>query len=130
LRARFPEGSFEKEGFVADDGTMQRIFNSKGYEIQRSEYKRILKNQPHMFDIISRDFSEYDEEGYLTRYTLLEIGKIGFTATLEYKTNSDGTKELIREVNQDVLRNGLRMEPGKTTGEPFVIDLSDVPLVE
>lgn len=129
LLIRFPDGEWTKEGFVADNGEMQRVFNTKGYEVQRRHYRKTHSRPPTAFDEYIRDISEYDDDGYLIRYTYLERGKIGYIATLEYQKRRDGTKELVREVNQDILRNGLVMESGRPIGKPFIIDLSDISLM-
>lgn len=127
LIARFPDGKWTAEGFVANNGQMQRVFNAKGYEVSRRHYRN-AQAQPSTFDIYSVDISEYDSEGYLRKYTYLEEHKVGFVATFYYKRLEDGSKELIQTVEQDILRQQY-MHPGKLTGTKFTIDFADIPLV-
>ncbi len=129
LSDRFPDEKWTAEGLVADDGQMSRVFNTKGYEVARHMYRRKNPAKPNAFDTYIADFSEYDDDGYLMRYTYLEEHKIGFVATFDYITHTDGTKELSRTIEQDILRAGY-IKPGKLTGTKFVIDFTDVPLTE
>lgn len=127
LISRFPSGKRTAEGFMVDNGTMQRVFNHLGYEISRRTLRSNPSGKSSIFDIVSADYSTYDEEGYLIRYAWIEERRVGFVATFEYRTLPDGTKELIRTVEQDVQRAGF-INPGKVTGAEFAIDFTDVPL--
>lgn len=119
LKKQFPHGKETNTQFIVDSGSERRIFDENGREIVHEWYKSLIPDKVHAFDVYRRITSIYDEEGYVTFMTEMQLGKIGYTTKLIYAHVEHG-RILSHAVITNVDRQGV-MDPGMPVAKPETI---------
>ena len=125
LMQQYPDITRIGDEYVSENDKDRIVFDSYGREIEHTVYKKLHRDYPSAFDVQSRVRAEYDNEGYLSSVTRMEVGKYGFRKKYVYAQSDNGNRELKAILTYKVQRYGL-MDPGPNIGEPVVVDFSDI----